>query len=65
MYSTVLCPSIPSALHPLLQVAVLNQEEQLLIVHRLHEVLRPFVLRRVKDQVKEKDVVHTYMVDLM
>ena len=65
MYSTVLCPSIPSTPHPVLQVAVLNQEEQLLIVHRLHEVLRPFVLRRVKDQVKEKDVVHTYMVDLI
>ncbi len=31
--------------------AGLTQEEQLLIIHRLHEVLRPFVLRRVKSQV--------------
>lgn len=31
--------------------AALSQEERLLIVHRLHEVLRPFVLRRVKSQV--------------
>ena len=29
----------------------LLQEERMLIVNRLHEVLRPFVLRRVKDQV--------------
>ena len=34
--------------------ASLSQEEQLLIVHRLHEVLRPFVLRRVKDQVLDQ-----------
>jgi SNF2 family DNA or RNA helicase len=32
----------------------LNQEEQLLIVNRLHEVLRPFMLRRVKDQVLDQ-----------
>ena len=32
----------------------LNQEERLLIVHRLHEVLRPFMLRRVKDQVLDQ-----------
>ena len=37
--------------------ASLSQEEQLLIVHRLHEVLRPFVLRRVKDQVRGDRVV--------
>ena len=36
------------------EVANLSQEEQLLIVHRLHEVLRPFVLRRVKDQVLDQ-----------
>jgi SNF2 family DNA or RNA helicase len=36
------------------QPATLSQEEQLLIVHRLHEVLRPFVLRRVKDQVLDQ-----------
>jgi SNF2 family DNA or RNA helicase len=36
------------------EVASLSQEEQLLIVHRLHEVLRPFVLRRVKDQVLDQ-----------
>lgn len=32
----------------------LTQEERLLIVHRLHEVLRPFMLRRVKDQVLDQ-----------
>ena len=32
----------------------LNQEERLLIVQRLHEVLRPFMLRRVKDQVLDQ-----------
>ena len=30
---------------------ILTQEERLLIVNRLHEVLRPFVLRRVKSEV--------------
>merc|ERR1719399_180263 len=28
-----------------------DEEEQILIIKRLHEVLRPFVLRRVKDDV--------------
>jgi len=32
----------------------LSQEERLLIVHRLHEVLRPFMLRRIKDQVLDQ-----------
>ncbi len=32
----------------------LSQEERMLIVHRLHEVLRPFMLRRVKDQVLDQ-----------
>ena len=42
----------------------LSQEERLLIVHRLHEVLRPFMLRRIKSQVldqlpeKVEKVVH-------
>lgn len=35
-------------------VATLTQEERLLIVQRLHEVLRPFMLRRVKDQVLDQ-----------
>jgi ATP-dependent helicase STH1/SNF2 len=35
-------------------VAEISQEERLLIVHRLHEVLRPFVLRRVKSQVLDQ-----------
>ena len=30
------------------------QEERLLIIHRLHEVLRPFMLRRIKDQVLDQ-----------
>ena len=32
----------------------LSKEERMLIVHRLHEVLRPFMLRRVKDQVLDQ-----------
>lgn len=32
----------------------LSQEEQLLVVQRLHEVLRPFVLRRVKREVQDQ-----------
>lgn len=35
-------------------VVSLNQEERLLIVQRLHELLRPFMLRRVKDQVLDQ-----------
>ena len=30
----------------------LNEEEKLLIVHRFHQVLRPFLLRRVKKEVE-------------
>lgn len=30
----------------------LNEEEQLLIINRLHQVLRPFLLRRVKKEVE-------------
>lgn len=36
------------------EINVLTQEERMLIVHRLHEVLRPFMLRRVKDQVLDQ-----------
>jgi SNF2 family DNA or RNA helicase len=36
------------------QGTTLTQEERLLVIHRLHEVLRPFVLRRVKDQVLDQ-----------
>ena len=35
-------------------IVSLNQEERLLIVQRLHELLRPFMLRRVKDQVLDQ-----------
>jgi SNF2 family DNA or RNA helicase len=34
--------------------AALTHEERLLIIARLHEVLRPFMLRRVKDQVLDQ-----------
>jgi ATP-dependent helicase STH1/SNF2 len=34
--------------------SVLTQEEKMLIIYRLHEVLRPFVLRRVKSQVLDQ-----------
>ena len=33
----------------------LNEEESLLIIHRLHQVIRPFLLRRTKSEV-EKDL---------
>lgn len=32
----------------------LNEEEQLLIINRLHQVLRPFLLRRVKTEVEKE-----------
>ena len=32
----------------------LNEEEKLLIVHRFHQVLRPFLLRRVKKEVESE-----------
>uniref|UniRef100_A0A452XYE1 DNA helicase n=1 Tax=Aegilops tauschii subsp. strangulata TaxID=200361 RepID=A0A452XYE1_AEGTS len=31
----------------------INDEEELLIIHRLHQVLRPFLLRRKKDEVEK------------
>lgn len=33
----------------------LSEEEQLLVINRLHQVLRPFLLRRIKSEV-EKDL---------
>ncbi len=47
-------PQGPQAAEEASEVAVLSQEERMLIVHRLHEVLRPFMLRRVKDQVLDQ-----------
>ena len=32
----------------------LSAEEQLLIINRLHQVLRPFLLRRVKTEVEKE-----------
>ena len=32
----------------------LNEEEQLLVINRLHQVLRPFLLRRVKKEVEKE-----------
>jgi superfamily II DNA or RNA helicase len=43
-------------------VISLTQEERLLIVQRLHEVLRPFMLRRVKSQVLDQLPAKTEMV---
>jgi SNF2 family DNA or RNA helicase len=31
---------------------LLTNEERILIIHRLHELLRPFMLRRVKSEVR-------------
>ena len=33
------------------EAAELSEEEQLLIINRLHQILRPFLLRRVKKDV--------------
>ena len=33
---------------------VLNEEESLLVINRLHQVLRPFLLRRVKKEVESE-----------
>ena len=32
----------------------LSEEEQLLVINRLHQVLRPFLLRRVKAEVEKE-----------
>lgn len=32
----------------------LSEEEQLLIINRLHQILRPFLLRRVKKDVAKE-----------
>lgn len=41
----------------------LNEEETILIIRRLHKVLRPFLLRRLKKEVEaqlpEKVIIHT------
>ena len=45
----------------------LNEEEQLLIINRLHQVLRPFLLRRVKKEVESEipnKVEHVIKVEL-
>lgn len=36
------------------QAIELSEEEQLLIINRLHQVLRPFLLRRVKSEVEKE-----------
>lgn len=36
---------------------LLTNEERMLIIHRLHELLRPFMLRRVKSEVSLGDLV--------
>merc|ERR1712232_1441222 len=33
---------------------VLSNEERMFIIHRLHELLRPFMLRRVKNEVLDQ-----------
>ena len=33
---------------------ILSNEERMLIIHRLHELLRPFMLRRIKSEVLEE-----------
>lgn len=36
-----------------MQQALLNEEENLLVINRLHQVLRPFMLRRMKEKVSD------------
>lgn len=36
------------------QAFELSEEEQLLIINRLHQVLRPFLLRRIKAEVEKE-----------
>lgn len=43
--------------------ALLSEEENLLIINRLHQVLRPFVLRRLKHKVLECSIL--IVVDIM
>ncbi|OMJ87897.1 hypothetical protein SteCoe_10309 [Stentor coeruleus] len=46
---------------------VLNEEESLLVINRLHQVLRPFLLRRVKKEVESQlpdKVEYVLKVDL-
>lgn len=47
--------------------AQLTEEEQLLIINRLHQVLRPFLLRRVKKEVESEipnKVEYVFKVEL-
>ena len=46
---------VPSGIHlsSFLQVD-LNEEETILIIRRLHKVLRPFLLRRLKKEVESQ-----------
>ena len=37
-----------------LQQVELNKEETMLIIRRLHQVLRPFLLRRLKKEVESQ-----------
>ena len=52
-----------SKMHPLTNKAMqkndfvnyeLSEEEQLLVINRLHQVLRPFLLRRIKSEVEKE-----------
>lgn len=45
----------------------LNQEETLLIIRRLHKVLRPFLLRRLKKEVESQlpEKVRIYNVKVL
>ncbi len=48
-------PSLPSPLPPSIHPQMeLNEEETILIIRRLHKVLRPFLLRRLKKEVESQ-----------
>ena len=40
---------------------LLTNEERMLIIHRLHELLRPFMLRRVKSEVSFVELVWCFL----
>lgn len=47
------CSVLPAKVYPFSSVQVdLNEEETILIIRRLHKVLRPFLLRRLKKEVE-------------
>ena len=45
--------------------ALLSEEENLLIINRLHQVLRPFVLRRLKHKVPKYSLFSIFTLSML